>query len=263
MAGVTMTLNQWVKYRDLLANLSSKAAEEFRFAVWDKNGFFKGAGLGGIPRDDLIEYAYALVTKYSEGSTEAACELYDAIAALSQAKVPPAVPAPTPTMQEVAKNLNGLIAQTANEEMISSTLGKMVKQAGQDTTLQNAKRDGAEVAWIPHGMTCAFCLTLASRGWEHVTGQNLKDGHATHIHANCDCSYAVRFNGESGVAGYDPDKYKKMYYDADGNNSEQRINSMRRDFYKENADRINAQKRSAYAKRKEREASAAEEINVN
>ena len=48
-----------------------------------------------------------------------------------------------------------------------------VKKAGIDTTLQNAYRDrpkkygkkrntGAQVAWVPSGDTCPFCLMLAS-----------------------------------------------------------------------------------------------------
>ena len=38
---------------------------------------------------------------------------------------------------------------------------------------------------------------------------------------------------------------------------------MRRQFYEENADEINAQKRSAYAKQRERESTWAEETDVN
>ena len=82
------------------------------------------------------------------------------------------------------------------------------------------------------------------------------------VHANCDCTYAIRFD-DSEVEGYDPRKYEEMYYDADGKKPQDRINAMRREFYAQNKDEINAQKRSAYEKRKERESSAAEEINVD
>ena len=80
----------------------------------------------------------------------------------------------------------------------------------------------------------------------------LKNGHAEHIHSNCDCTYAVRFDGKSGVAGYDPKKYEDMYYGADGDTPQDRINAIRRMKYQENKDRINAQKRAAYAERKEK-----------
>ena len=90
----------------------------------------------------------------------------------------------------------------------------------------------------------------------------MKGGHAEHIHANCDCTYAVRFDGRSGVQGYDPDRYLAMYENAEGDTPREKINAMRRELYAENKDRINEQKRSAYAKRVERNSPAAEEADV-
>lgn len=72
-------------------------------------------------------------------------------------------------------------------------------------------RNGAEFAWVPHGDTCAFCTMLASRGWQRASKKALKNGHAEHIHAHCDCEYAVRFGRESSVKGYDPDEYLRRY----------------------------------------------------
>ncbi|MCD8354908.1 MAG: polymorphic toxin type 50 domain-containing protein [Clostridiales bacterium] len=56
----------------------------------------------------------------------------------------------------------------------------------------------------------------------------LKNGHAEHIHANCDCQYAVRFDGKSTVEGYDPDEYLEMYENAEGSTTQEKLNSMRR-----------------------------------
>ena len=138
-------------------------------------------------------------------------------------------------------------------QMMSEAIGRLVKMAGVDTVMQNALRDGAEWAWIPRGDTCAFCLTLASRGWQRASAKAIKNGHAEHIHANCECTYAVRFRSDQNVQGYDPEEYRKLYYSADGNTPDEKINSMRRVQYKINRDKINAQKREAYAERKERE----------
>ncbi len=80
------------------------------------------------------------------------------------------------------------------------------KLASADTLAKNALRDGAEWAWIPSGDTCPFCLMLASQGWVKASKKALKNGHCKHIHANCDCTYAVRFSHDTDVAGYDPDK---------------------------------------------------------
>lgn len=259
----TMPLNVWTKYKDLLAKISNEASSEFSYAVFNKNGLFKGVGLGGVPRDDLIDYAYALVTKYSEASTEAACIFYDELAELSGKFYPPAVPAETASISEVGKTINGTIANTnGSPEVVAASISRLVKLAGQDTTLNNAIRDGAEFAWIPAGDTCAFCITLASRGWQRASKKAMKKGHAEHIHGNCDCAYAVRFDGKMKYAGYDPEKYLDMYNSHSGT-PKQKINAMRREAYAENKDEINAQKRSAYAKRQELNSSAAEEIDVS
>lgn len=230
---MTVSLNEWVKYRDLLAKLSQKAADEFRDAVWSASGRWGGVGLANIPRDELIEFAYALATKYGEGSAALACEYYDAMAELSGVYLPPAVPAETATIAETGKAINGALKFSEDAAYISNVVGRLVKQAGQDTTLQNSLRDGAQFAWIPAGETCAFCLTLASRGWQYASKKAIKGGHAEHIHSNCDCAYAIRFNEKTNVEGYDPDRYLSMYRHADGSTPQERINSMRRAAYAE------------------------------
>jgi hypothetical protein len=212
-------------------------------------------------RMELIDYAFALVTKYGEGAGALASEMYDALAELSGAAVPAAIPAQTATYAETAKAINGTI-KTGNSEIVSAAAGRLVKMAGVDTVMQNALRDGAEWAWIPRGDTCAFCITLASRGWQRASQAAIKDGHAEHIHANCDCTYAVRFDRNTNVEGYDPSAYYRMYQNADGGSPKAKINAMRREFYAENSDRINAQKRSAYAKMRARESPGAEETNI-
>lgn len=229
-----MKLNEWVKYRDLLTKLSTQASDEFRDAVFGADGMFGGVGLENIPRNQIIDLAYALVTKYGEASATLSAQMYDEIAELAKANVPPAVPAETASIDEVGKTVNGILKDTQNEDVLSNSIGRMVKQAAADTTLKNALRDGAQVAWIPHGDTCAFCITLASRGWENVSRKTLKNGHAEHIHSNCDCEYGVRFNSDTKYEGYDPEFYKDMYYSQEGKNSKERINSMRRMLYAKN-----------------------------
>lgn len=132
-----------------------------------------------------------------------------------------------------------------NPTNLPNGVSRLVKRAGADTTLKNAVRDGAEWAWVPHGDTCPFCITLASNGWQKASSKVLKGGHAEHIHANCDCEFAIRFDHSTTVAGYDPDKYLAQYNAAGGD-----INKMRRVNYAANKERINAQKRAAYAARK-------------
>lgn len=228
-------------------------------------------GANGFPEtyeqtQTLIRYGNGLVMKYGEASSALACEMYDALSALEGASVPPAEPAPLPQYGEVAKVINGTV-KLANAEIVAGAVERLVKLPGADTMIQNAKRDNAEYAWIPNGDTCAFCLTLASRGWQNASKAILQGGHAEHIHAHCDCTFAIRHNPETTVQGYDPEKYKEMYYDAPLDDkaptSQNRINALRREAYAQNKEKINVQKRAAYQKRKELNSSKAEEIKVN
>lgn len=198
----------------------------------------------------LIDVAYGLVTKYGEGSAALASEMYDALAELQGAHVPAAEPAETAEYSDVARMVN---ATRNSTPQLKSGVSRLVKRAGADTTLKNALRDGAEFAWVPSGDTCAFCLTLASRGWQRASRKAIKGGHAEHIHANCDCTYAIRFDPEVNVEGYDPDAYLKAYRDAGSD-----VNELRRIHYAENRGRINAQKRAAYAARNEKKLSTTE-----
>lgn len=231
----------WLRYINRLAAINKKARDEM--VAWiGKYGFADTAA--------LVDFAYGLATKYGEGAGALAAGMYDATAQMQNAMVEPAVPAETASYGEVAKTVRGT-SRTGNPELVGGAVGRLVKRTAARTTIQNAERDGAEWAWVPHGDTCPFCIMLASNGWQGQSAKARKGGHKEHIHANCDCEYAVRFDGQSGVRGYDPDKYLAMYENAEGGSWQEKLNAMRRAQYAENADRINEQKRAAYAKKRE------------
>lgn len=198
----------------------------------------------------LISYAYNVSATIGEGAAALACQMYDEVASASGVAVPAAVPAEVADYGEVAAAVTE-VSRTSPIQL-PSVAGRFVKRQAADTTLFNAQRDGAQFAWVPHGDTCAFCITLASRGWQYMSKKALKNGHAEHIHNNCDCEYAIRFDTSSTVEGYDPQVYKDMYYGAEGHTPKERINAMRREIYAENTPKILA-KRATYAARKERE----------
>ena len=228
-----ITATAWAAYTQQLAKLNKKAGQLMA-------DYLAAHGTGDT--DALIAYAHALVTKYGEGSAELACQMYDTLAAAAKAGVPAAEPAQTAAYSEVARMVQ---ATKQSLPQMQRGVSRLVKRAGADTTLKNALRDGAEWAWVPQGDTCPFCLTLASRGWQKASQAVIKGGHAEHIHANCDCEYAIRFDGRSTVAGYDPDEYLRRYRAAGSD-----VNALRRVNYAANRERINAQKRAAYAARK-------------
>lgn len=230
---MTISAKTWNEYISRLSQLNQTAAQKMQDYI---NQY------GTTDTKSLIDFAHALITKYGEGSAELACQMYDALAETAGVSVPAAEPAATADYREVAKMVN---ATKQSTPQLQRGVSRLVKRAAADTTLHNARRDGAEFAWVPHGDTCAFCLTLASRGWQRAGEKTLKGDHAEHIHANCDCEYAIRFDSNTNIAGYDPKKYLQQYRDAGGD-----INKMRRIDYAAHKDCINAQKRAAYAAKK-------------
>lgn len=218
-----LSANDWRRYVNQLRKINETAARKMQEYI-DAKGTDNGA--------ELIAYAHALATKYGEASGALACEMYDSVAEASKAAVPPAQMAETATYGETAKAIYGTMLNQNNT--VPKTVGRLSKQAAADTTLQNALRDGAKFAWIPTGDTCAYCLMLASNGWQRVSKQTLKNGHAQHIHANCDCEYAISFDENPKVEGYNPDYYKNVFEDAEGGNWHQKINYLRREQYAAN-----------------------------
>ena len=217
--------SDWIRYREMMSKISRKAAEEF-------DARFQGK-INTVERKEVIDYAMALVEKYSEASSELACQMYERIAELSGVDIPPAVPAETAEYGEVAKGINGTLKQSPEGKLCRDVVDRLVKRAGADTMLKNAERDRAQFAWVPHGDTCSFCIILASRGWQNISKKTLKNGHAEHIHAHCDCQYCVRFNQNTEVEGYDPDQYLDMYENAEGDKWRDKLNAMRRKKYKD------------------------------
>ena len=239
---MTIREKAWKRYLEQLRKVNDKATESILY-------YLQEFGMPESPEamDDLIYAAWNISTKYGEAAAELAAEMYDSMAELSGKYVPPALPAPTPTRDEVAHAILGTV-DTGTKETVAAAVGRQVKMTGVDTTMQNALRDGAEWAWIPAGETCAFCLTLASRGWQRASKKAIRNGHAQHIHANCDCTYAVRLDGKSTVAGYDPEKLKAEY---DAHNGD--ISAWQRDLDAPRREEINARKRELYAEKKDME----------
>ncbi len=235
-----MSAKAWISYITGMSSINQKAVDLMQAWI-DKNGTEDRAA--------LISYANSLVQHYGQAAGALSCRMYERTAQAQGIDVQTAEMAELPEYEEVGKAVNGTMKQ---KQKVSETVGRLIKQIGADTTLKNARRDGAQFAWVPHGDTCAFCITLASRGWQYMSEAALKGNHADHIHANCDCEYAIRFDHSSMIAGYDPDKYLAMYKGAKGNSSQAKLNALRRERYAKNRDKINAQKRAAYAEQHRR-----------
>lgn len=239
-----LSRKDWNNYATKLSKINKTAGRKMQEYI-DK--------YGTDDVDRLIAVAYALITKYGEAASATSCQMYDEVAALEKVHVPPAEPKPTQHIKYVEKAIRSTLDRAPS--LVPSTISELVKRTGEETTLRNAKRDGAYFAWVPNGDSCPFCITLASNGWRRASNKTIKGDHADHIHKNCDCTFAISFNGPGHIEGYDPDKYLEMYNNAEGTTWKDKVNSMRRAEYAANKDAINAQKRVAYAKRMEAEAS--------
>ena len=232
----------WQRYVDRLAAINTYAARQMT-AYINKYGVEDTI--------QLITYAFGVTSKYGAAATALTAEMYDRIAELQKANVPAAVPAALPTYSDVAATVNGTLKTTHNSDAVGSSVARLVKQSSADTMLQNAVRDGAWFAWIPSGDGCAFCEMIASNGWKKAGKKTLNGTHAEHIHPNCRCEYAVRFNDSLDVEGYDPDAIYDKINSMEGDTWNEKVNALRREEYAKNKDEINEQKREAYAKRQE------------
>lgn len=229
-----ISANDWQKYVSKLSAINTKAGELLQTYI-DKHG------LNDI--ESVITYAHALVTKYGEAGSELACQMYDALAEAQGAYVNPAEPASIANRHEVA----GALLKTQGTGNMIPAIERLVKTAASDTMLKNAKRDNAEWAWVSHGDTCAFCMHLSSLGWMPASKAILRGEHAEHIHANCDCEFAIRFDGKSSVEGYEPHRFKLIYDNADGKTSLDKLNAIRRQMYPQIKEERNARRREIYA----------------
>lgn len=252
--------NVWNRYIKLLRGINDTAALTLEKWVFDNFG----EGLIDVATRDqdgynIIDYAYMVTSEYGNASAAVSAEMVEAMAELAGVAIPPAELAPNPTYDEVAKTVQGVLKTSQNREEITSAVSRLVKQTGARTTRRNARRDNAQYAWVPSGDTCAWCIMLAGKGWQYARSESYKD----HIHSNCDCAYAIRYNSRMSVEGYDPEAYANQYRNADGETRDEKLNAMRRKYYDQHSDEILKQKATAEEKREELNSSQAEETNVN
>lgn len=226
----------WDNYIKRLSKVNTEAAKLVKEYI-EKNGVEDVQA--------LVNYSYRVAAKYGNASASLAAMMYDVVADLEGIVLDPAELASLPKYGEVAKAVQGTLKTSQNPEEIAGAVSRLVKRTGQDTILQNAERDRAQFAWIPSGDTCAFCITLASRGWQNMSKKALSGGHAEHIHSNCDCTYMIRHSEDFNVAGYNPQEYADMYYGAEGDTPKEKINAMRRKFYAENKSIVGAESSKA------------------
>lgn len=232
----------------------SKRQKAQRRKAYNEMRDFVLANIGDAAIDSLKAQAVRIAMRNGAASAELACLWYEQVAKAAGMAVDAAQPVVVANLGRVGANVDKAAPLVALGDVegfaaaCGSAVASEVKRSASATMLANAKRDGAEFAWIPQGAeTCAFCITLASNGWVRARKATAMGDHEEHIHPNCDCEFAIRFGGEGGVDGYDPMEYYEQYRDADGRSSKDKLNAMRRDLYAQRKDEINEQHRERYA----------------
>ena len=241
----TLKRKSWDRYAKRQAAQREAAADDMFEYVMDEDG--------ELPRRAVVAYGSKLAVKHGRAAAALACVWYEQVARLSGAEVDKAVPVvvsnPGRIDALVAKAQPMLAAGDVEgfAKACGTAVANEVKRSASRTMVSNAKRDGAQFAWVPQGSeTCAFCIAVASNGWTYAR-KGTVESHADHIHPNCECEFAIRFDDSTDVAGYDPKQYEDAYDNAEGRTSQDKINSMRRELYEQNKETINAQHRERYA----------------
>lgn len=134
----------------------------------------------------------------------------------------------TSFVEESARRIiDGMLSKVGEiytEEQLADDLGQMVdremKVGAAETIIGNAQADPAKprYARVPTGAeTCAFCMMLASRGFEYHSRETA--GEMEKYHAFCDCAIVPEFDAD-GVDGYEPDDYYALYMAARKNTAD-------------------------------------------
>lgn len=201
-------------YREALGAVSVQARSRARALVraWCAAHPGDVAGAREYARAAVAE----VVARYGDAAAEAACAVYDELAAQSGSEVPAAEIDNEPDedqIERVARYQAGKLAGGDAEgfaESMASYAAYAARSAAQATVEANCRRDNVRYARVPSGSeTCPWCTMLASRGFAYWSREAA--GHASH--RNCDCVVVPGFEGMDEVEGYDPDALYSDYLD--------------------------------------------------
>jgi hypothetical protein len=171
-------------------------------------------------RDALLEVVPLLVAQYGETAAAVAADFYERLR--EQAEVRgrfSAVLADPVDAEELRGQIRWSVGPlfSGNPDP-AAALGRLeVKvdeftlQPGRDTIAASASRDPAKPRWarVPVGDTCAWCITLASRGAVYRSAESAGEGRK--FHGKCDCQATPFFGDQPYPEGYDPDRLFEQY----------------------------------------------------
>lgn len=207
------------EFRSSMSDLAAMAKSELA-------DFFGSLNLS-VPdkvRDALLEYVPLVISEYGPIGSDLAIEWFMEQRAESGASGAFNPVASDPFMYEddVVAQTRYLAGQlwTPNPDEtlggLSSITDKYVKQAGRDTMVLNAQREGVGWARVPSGAkTCTWCLILASRDAAYASKRSASRGSdGDKYHGDCDCQPVRIARGDDYPDGYLPENAYEMYQTA-------------------------------------------------
>lgn len=175
-------------------------------------------------RDALLEVVPLLVAQYGEVAASVAAAFYDSARATSGVSGAFTATLADPVdVDLVRSDVRWSISPLFRSDNVDpiAALGRLEQrvdertlQPGRDTIAQSTSRDPAKARWarVPVGKTCAFCLTLASRGAVYRSAESAGSGRK--FHGQCDCTPTPFWRGDAYPEGYNPDALLQQYMDA-------------------------------------------------
>lgn len=150
------------------------------------------------------------VSTFSDATGKIACDFFDAhVEGAAPSEIPPQ-----------PKYIKQRLYERIEEHEQTHELGddEFLQRMSQDvytevyhhanrTTKHNAIKNKLRYARVPMGNACAFCLMLATRGFDYYTRTSAGEDKG-HYHIHCHCKI-VAGTKNTKVAGYDPDGLNK------------------------------------------------------
>lgn len=161
-------------------------------------------------RNALREYLPLLVDRYGSMAAAYAADWYDATYGTVgfRAQVYEGKPAAAVAARSDSASVHLL---TGHRDMalaaLTDAVDRLVKQPGRTTVARNSEEDPRQeyLARIPRGLTCDWCLDLASHGPMPATAKTRQ--FLDRWHGACDCQLVALSDADELPDGYDPDAY--------------------------------------------------------
>lgn len=181
----------------------------------------------GESRDSLLAFVPGITEKYGNVSALVAADWYDDLRPANSLitgafRAPLASPVPASavasTVRFGASHLWSL-APALTLALVSTAVNEYVLRPGRQTIAQATRQDPSRPRWarVPSGKeTCAFCLTMASRGFVYGSeaAASFAGSRFEVYHGACDCVPTPEWSDDPRIDGYDPDGMYDMYLQA-------------------------------------------------